>query len=1123
MHTIKTICFLLIAGWASVFSAASAQTNDIARLAIVAETSDTAPVAEMLTVELSHYKSLQLLERDEVEKIYREQALSADNQDYLKLGRMLGADGLLLLAASQSGTNQFLNLRLIAVKPGVVLVAEKFPSPIRNLTAWSVTFASRLNYFVPKLAVLAKNAIPISIVNLRSAVASRDGMETEQQLKLLTIQRLSQEPQIFVLERETMPALAEEKDFNLDDSAFWDGSYLLDGTVDQNGYDKNTITINARLTPPKGGAPLLIGASGSRTNLAEVINHLATKVDETLNVNSINKEWNAADEARQFYNEAKWALKWGVYVEAQRAAESAWALGKRDAGTGSLLVRACAESIPEFGMNLNEIRVLQIPDASEFAPLNHGLDFFLQNAPVLFSGTNSSQAFSLGLHLLYESAGLLEGYYYAAELRASQADALLALREKTRETFDLLNTKLLLATNTSNRIPPWDDPRRLFAKLEWNEAGVAFEHPENAFGFYQGLLNGGAHPEHLPRFIGWNWPDRRRVPALLRRFADQAGASTNAMVHLEGLYFNLLLAPDDEQGSLRRSEEELESAMWENRGVLFNSPENASLVERTRQALCVKEDYSDIYHAFSHEPFASFKHKLRMDFLAHGNATNLAVLEELFPNTSEKMETPEQARELLPAMEKFQQRLSNSKLIDFKLASLRRSAGIAQTNNHTAPAPSVSTAKLVEANFIPWNLRRPGIDAGRQPAFYGMKLRSGLLWLRVRYAYPNDEVSMDYQTTYLAVDPQRGVREEIFFPEKLCTPGDLFEVSDNALFVEADGHLYQFKFNARRWEKIPAPMEGSSGLAWLKDRLYVGRGDGLLAVNPESQKNQLLVGARRTPAVNAVDPLWTADTQIYSQANGRIGVLAGHYDFQFTPDSERWIIRPFPRGATNGYSMAGNYISAGGALRLLTGPYARRYLVGFGNDDGPANVLLMEETGIPTSPPPGEKWLQPVRWDWPKGYPMEHSQITTDGTNLWVLTPRLIFPGFAPQEPVKFADNRQETLFCFTPDFRQPLSAAIHLPDDKLGEMPKVNGRSVNFLNPLMFNRMNIWTRQARHVGNTAFWLRTRGGLVFGGPNYCGHWFISDQMLAPSFQAQRVLLGHSSISPAPAPASPHKL
>jgi len=90
------------------------------RLAIVPETPEVGTALDVLTAEFSKNGNVHLLERAEIERVYREQGLSAANTDYLKLGQILGADGLLLLQTATEGTNQFLNARLIAVKPGVV-------------------------------------------------------------------------------------------------------------------------------------------------------------------------------------------------------------------------------------------------------------------------------------------------------------------------------------------------------------------------------------------------------------------------------------------------------------------------------------------------------------------------------------------------------------------------------------------------------------------------------------------------------------------------------------------------------------------------------------------------------------------------------------------------------------------------------------------------------------------------------------------------------------------------------------------------------------------------------------------------------------------------------------------
>ncbi len=131
-------------------------------------------------------------------------------------------------------------MRLIDERPGVVQATENFSSPMKKTPHLATATATHLNPFLPKLRVLVKDAIPLSVVNLRSALTSKEAAESEQQLKLLTIQRLSREPQFFVLERQKMQLLGDEKALNgINDSAFWSGSYLLEGIVDQNGYFEN--------------------------------------------------------------------------------------------------------------------------------------------------------------------------------------------------------------------------------------------------------------------------------------------------------------------------------------------------------------------------------------------------------------------------------------------------------------------------------------------------------------------------------------------------------------------------------------------------------------------------------------------------------------------------------------------------------------------------------------------------------------------------------------------------------------------------------------------------------------------------------------------------------------------
>ena len=95
-----------------------AQSNAPVRLALVAETGEASAASDVLTAQLSSNQKVQLLERNEIEKVYREQGLSAGNKDYLKLGQVLGADGLLLVDVVRIPQATNLTARLTAVKPG---------------------------------------------------------------------------------------------------------------------------------------------------------------------------------------------------------------------------------------------------------------------------------------------------------------------------------------------------------------------------------------------------------------------------------------------------------------------------------------------------------------------------------------------------------------------------------------------------------------------------------------------------------------------------------------------------------------------------------------------------------------------------------------------------------------------------------------------------------------------------------------------------------------------------------------------------------------------------------------------------------------------------------------------
>lgn len=1070
----------------------SARAQQPIRLAIVSKSTEVERAADLLTAEFSKAGKVQLLERTEIARVYREQSLAADNGNLLKLGQVLGADGLLFLGVETVGTNQFLAIDLVAVKPGVILLNHRFRWPLELSAEWASAVESRIDTLTPKLGVLAKDAVPISVVNLRSAIETGEAREAERHLTLLAIERLSEEPKLFVLERRRMESLAAEKEFKgLDDTAFWDGSYLLDGTLDNNGYSKDTITLTARLAPPKGGAPVTIEVSGSRTNYSEVINRLADKTLASLKLNRTTEPWNAAAEADQFYAEAQWALKWNLLPQARTAAESAWALGKRNSDSAGVLFQAYNGSVAKPWMNESEVYIHTLPDANQFPLLARALNILSQNATEFFCGTNVStiDRFTLGYGALFQGAGQLESYYYSAEARPGHEDQLSELRRQMREAFAAMDAHPMPETNK-----PWlkDIPRKNFDDLKWNEGGICFDHPDDALPFYRQLLEHGAQPSQLPRLVGWNWPDRQRVQPLLHEFVRSLCNDTNSLVRLEGLYLALLIAPNDEQGSMAQAEQDLISAIWENHEKIFEHPEILSLLDRTaaRIGKVLYEEDQIVYH----EPLSSFKQRMFVYFLQNAPTNNWRDLGNFYPWFGAPHVTADQARELLPLAVHYQQKFASPALMADLVKQLTALAGNAPPPPPAQPARPAEN--VVEAKFIPWRLNFPA-GPRLEPTFPATIFRNGQLWAQVGYRTEIDSPFAN-QFSYLSIDPEKGVLAEIPFPAERGGVGSLFEVSSKALFAESGGHLLRYRFSEKTWDDIPAPLEGASQMVWAGDRLFLSREDGLIAVQPDTKTVQVLVSSRRRPPANDIDSQWPSGTTIYPLPGGKLGALAGNKCFTFDPATQLWKTRSL--SSRGNYPVRGSYISTSGAQLLIGGITTRQYLVAFWNDDGPFQSLLMQK--IPTYS--SFNTFEPARWDWPEEFRLETCYIASEDETLEILCPRFVSnTTLQMQEPVHFSDNRQATLFRFEPEFRQPLSAAIHfeITDQSKDPFTKMSpGDRIRYLQ---------WQRK----GNIDFWMKSPAGFIFTIRPTAGHWFIPDASLKPTFEAQRQQLRKPSNPP----------
>jgi hypothetical protein len=574
--SIRSILLLFVS--VLLVTRAEAQSNAPVRLAVIAETGDAAAAGDLLTAEFSNNPRVKLLERNEIEKVYREQSLSAANRDYLKLGEVLGADGLLLIKTI-ANTNPVASvpfasppdpdivIELIAVKPGVLLASERFFA-VKDLSQWSAALATHLNPLLPKLSVLVQDAVPVSIVNLRAAMQSPEGQDLERQLTALIIDRLTRERPVFVLERRKMQSLTAEKELKgMDSSAFWNSSYLFDGTIDRNGYSKDRITISAELTPPRGGAPVPIGVSGNRTNLAEVINELAAKICDGLKLPRNATPWNAADEAQKYFDEAKWAFKWNLFPEAQSAAESAWALGKQDLDCALLRINACVREIPEVNppnvrrfsqkQKVEFVSVEASPEPADAARALRVLQLYEALSRTLPTDEPKfgSPFYLLGLDALEKATGVLRHFHFHPEAQNLAEDKLADLRAMARAVAGWISHSSSVRDTywPEGHLPDRDEIYHDFQDgygRKWNfyqaelQGGCFWQDkPEDCCTLYRSLMESPLfvciqndlwfRDDESRGLVAWNADDKQRVPDVWQRFVADLGNSTNYFLRME--------------------------------------------------------------------------------------------------------------------------------------------------------------------------------------------------------------------------------------------------------------------------------------------------------------------------------------------------------------------------------------------------------------------------------------------------------------------------------------------------------------------------------------------------------------------------------------------------------------
>ncbi|HEY8965402.1 MAG TPA: hypothetical protein VIM58_03095, partial [Candidatus Methylacidiphilales bacterium] len=312
-----TACWLGLAGTALAASPAPA-----ARVAVVSSP-ETADLAALLSTELSQESALALVERDEFAKIGDEIKLrQLASTNAAGLGQMLGADGLLFLEK----TPDAVEARFTAVGLGYVLFDQRFDLKA-DPPRLAKEIVHRVADYASKLKLRPAEAVPVSVLNLRSDAVSGAASDLERNLTLLLESRLSAQPEYVVLERRHAGSLAFENVLAPPSSALLQGALVVDGTLTPplDGKDEAVVRLRVRA---KGGEPSSFELRGSTKDLPALAEGLANGVRKATGSAAAAVPWQPQREAREYLMEGLWGYQHNAVRTSLEALDAAALLGE---------------------------------------------------------------------------------------------------------------------------------------------------------------------------------------------------------------------------------------------------------------------------------------------------------------------------------------------------------------------------------------------------------------------------------------------------------------------------------------------------------------------------------------------------------------------------------------------------------------------------------------------------------------------------------------------------------------------------------------------------------------------------------------------------------------------------
>jgi len=189
------------------------------RLGIIADDANVI-AADLLHARLSGQTSLELVERQELQRLLAEQKLTRQfasaKANYGQVATLLRADALLLIQTRPIDGTKAVEAQFIRVHPGIVLDTIYSGAPLADAPRWAEDLSRR----IPGLAAKAirRDAVALSVLNVHASVSTPAARKLEQTMNILLLDRLVHDSRFIVLERAHMDKLGFE---SAGEKPFW--------------------------------------------------------------------------------------------------------------------------------------------------------------------------------------------------------------------------------------------------------------------------------------------------------------------------------------------------------------------------------------------------------------------------------------------------------------------------------------------------------------------------------------------------------------------------------------------------------------------------------------------------------------------------------------------------------------------------------------------------------------------------------------------------------------------------------------------------------------------------------------------------------------------------------------